>query len=106
MLLDNKLYAKRSKCVFGCVKVEYLKHLISGQGVRTNPRKTEAMMQWPVPTSVKALRGFLGLTGDYRKSVKDYDLIVAPLTAPLKKDSFQWSAQAKLAFNTLKQAMS
>ena len=45
MLLDNKLYAKRSKCVFGCVEVEYLKHLISGQGVRTNPRKTEAMMQ-------------------------------------------------------------
>ena len=106
VLLDNKLYAKRSMCVFGCVEVEYLKHLISGQGVRTNPRKTEAIMQWPVPTSVKALRGFLGLTGDYRKSVKDYDLIVAPFTAPLKKDSFQWSSQAKLAFHTLKQAMS
>ena len=45
MLLDNKLYAKRSKCVFGCVEVEYLGHSISGQGVRTDPRKTEAMMQ-------------------------------------------------------------
>ena len=106
MLLDNKLYAKRSKCVFGCVEVEYLSHLSFSQGVRTDPRKTEAMLQWPIPTSVKALRGFLGLTGYYRKFVKDYCLIVAPLTALLKKDSFQWSAQAKLAFNTLKQAMS
>ena len=106
VLLDNKLYAKRSKCVFGCVEMEYLGHLISGHGVRTDPRKTKAMLQWPIPTSVKALRGFLGLTSYYRKFVKDYGLIAAPLTALLKKDSFHWSTQVDLAFNTLKQAMS
>ena len=102
VLLANKVYAKRSKCIFGCVEVEYLGHLIFGQGVRTDPRKTKAMMQWPVPTSVKALRGFLGLIGYYRKFVKDYGMIAAPLTTLLKKDYFQWSAQAKLTFNTLK----
>ena len=43
VLLDNHLYAKQSKCVFGCKEVEYLGHLISGQGVRTDPKKTNAM---------------------------------------------------------------
>ena len=106
VLLDNQLYAKQSKCVFGCEEVEYLGNLISGQGVRTDPKKTDAMQNWPIPTSAKALRGFLGLTGYYRKFIKDYGLIVAPLIALLKKDAFQWSPQATLAFNALKVAIS
>ena len=106
VLLDNQLYAKQSKCVFGCEEVEYLGHLISGQGVRTDPKKTDVMQNWPIPTSVKALRGFLGLTGYYRKFIKDYGFIAAPLTALLKKDVFQWSPQATLAFTALKVAIS
>ena len=66
LLLQHQLYAKRSKCVFGCPEVEYLGHIISGQGVITDPRKTTAMVAWPSPTSVKALKGFwawLAITG-------------------------------------------
>lgn len=60
VLLSNQLYAKKGRCVFGCGEVEYLGHLISDQGARTYPKKTEAMQQWPIPVTVKALRGVFG----------------------------------------------
>ena len=62
VLLDNQLFAKRSKCAFACSKVEYLGHIISGKGMQTDSKKTAAMLDWPIPKNVKSLRGFLGLT--------------------------------------------
>ena len=98
ILATYKLYAKRSKCMFACKKVEYLGHVITGEGVHIDPKKLATMLQWPIPKDIKSLRGFLGLTGYYKKFVKGYGQIATPLIALLKKDSFSWSKEAELAF--------
>ena len=105
-LAEHQHYAKLSKCVFSTSEVEYLGHVISGQGVETDPKKIEAMKEWLVPKTLKALKGFLGLTGYYRKFIKGYGQIASPLTALLKKDTFAWSDKAEQAFEKLKEAIS
>jgi hypothetical protein len=105
ILKDNKLFAKLSKCEFAVSRIEYLGHIISEEGVSTDPNKIEAIQQWPIPKIVKLLRGFLGLTGYYRKFIKGYGTISKPLTDRLKKGAFSWDANAQNAFETLKIAM-
>lgn len=63
ILRDHQLFSKISKCSFGQHQVEYLGHVIDEGGVRVDDSKVEAVKKWPIPTTVKALRGFLGLTG-------------------------------------------
>ncbi|GJR39964.1 putative mitochondrial protein [Tanacetum coccineum] len=105
VMRSHTLFAKQSKCVFAVDQVEYLGHVLSAKGVATDPSKIEAMKSWPVPKNIKELRGFLGLTGYYRRFIKGYAILSQPLTSLLRKNAYQWSDAAQTAFDTLKKAM-
>jgi hypothetical protein len=72
ILQQHEFFVKLSKCVFAQQQLEYLGHVITSKGVATEPSKITAVQQWPVPVNAKQLRGFLGLTGYYRRFIKHY----------------------------------
>jgi hypothetical protein len=105
LLKEQQLYAKPSKCFFGVKDVEYLGHIVSHEGVKVDPNKIKAIMDWPIPKTLKNLRGFLGLTSYYRKFVQNYGRIVTHLTSLTKKYAFSWTPEATKAFEQLKEVM-
>jgi len=86
-LAKDKWKIKLSKCKFAQREIFYLGHIISERGIATNPAKIRAISSCHVPTNVRALRGFLGLAGYYRKFINHFGLIAKPLNDLLRKDS-------------------
>jgi len=107
LLKSEHWHIKLTKCHFAQQQLSYLGHIISADGIATDPAKIEAIVSWPVPANVRELRSFLGLAGFYRKFIKHFAIITRPLTNLLKKGTyFIWTSEQQTAFDTLKQAMS
>ncbi|MCO5597213.1 hypothetical protein L7F22_051289 [Adiantum nelumboides] len=103
ILHQHQLYAKESKCTFCSPQVSYLGFIISADGISVDTEKIKDIVEWPQPSSVSKVRGFLGITGWYRIFVKDYVLIAAPLTNLLKKGMrIDWKAEHEASFSELK----
>ena len=115
-LETHGLKLKPSKCEFFKTSVHYLGHVVSADGIHTDPDKISALTTWPVPVNIKTLRTFLGFTGYYRRFVKDYAKIVRPLNDLLvghptnkktkskskrTKTPWNWTEECQIAFDTL-----
>lgn len=83
----------------------FLGHIIAGDGFHPTEEKVTTMSQWLIPTKVKMLRGFLGLTSYYRRFIHAYVGVAALMTDLLKHDTFVWSREAQESFDELKLAM-
>ncbi|CEH16608.1 pol polyprotein [Ceraceosorus bombacis] len=86
--------------------IKALGHTISNIGIGTAPHNVEAVNKFPTPTNVKELQRFLGMAVYYRRFIKDFAKIAAPLNKLIKKDTaFRWSPQAQDAVDTLKKCL-
>lgn len=103
LLRKNPLYAKKSKCTFCTKQIEYLGFIISKEGISVDPATVKDIVEWPRPTSVSEIRGFLGITGWYQTFIKDYALVAVPLANLLKKrGKIDWEAPHQEIFEGLK----
>ena len=101
------LKLKPSKCFLLRPRVPYRGHVISAEGVSTDPEKVKAVQQWPVPSKVTDVRSFLGLASYYRRFIQNFAEIAAPLHRLTAKttEKFKWSHDCGLAFRTLKEKL-
>ncbi|GBG83937.1 hypothetical protein CBR_g37809 [Chara braunii] len=106
LLRQHKFKINGEKCEFGRTRVLYLGHEISAERLELDDAKVASIRDWPSPRSVTEMRSFLGMTGYYRNFVKNYSIVVAPLTDLTRLDTpWEWTGRCEAAFRHLKHAL-
>ncbi len=103
-LREEKLLINLKKCTFDKKELVYLGFIISPKGLKMDPKKVKAILEWPAPRSATEVRSFHGLVSFYKKFINNFSGICAPLTDTIKRDrkEFKWTAAAARSFELLK----
>jgi hypothetical protein len=95
------LFANLEKCTFYTDRVAFLGYVVTPQGIEVDEAKIEAIKSWPIPATLTQLRSFPDLAGFYRRFMRDFSTIAAPLNDLMKCVPFYWGAAQEHSFNTL-----
>ena len=102
-LRKEQIYAKLSKCEFWLREVSFLRHIVSKEGIRVDPKNIEVIIEWKPPRNVTEVRSFLGLASYYRRFVKGFPMTTGPMTRLLQKNvRFECSEKCQASFEKLK----
>ena len=102
-LEENNLFVKPEKCKWKVREVEFLGVVIGPKRVEMQRKKVEGVLSWPAPRNIKEVQKFLGLTNYYRRFIKDFTKIAAPLHVLVRKEQkWKWEKEQKEAFEKLK----
>ncbi|KAL6455406.1 hypothetical protein MHYP_G00361500 [Metynnis hypsauchen] len=100
------LKLKASKCSFACSQVTFLGHVVSSQGLQPDAKNLDKVLNWPTPTTTTEVRAFVGLCSYYRRFIRNFSVIAAPLHALTQKGAlFSWMPACEDAFQSLKHAL-
>jgi len=102
-LEENNLFVKPEKCKWKVREVEFLEVMIGPKGVEMQRKKVKGVLNWPAPRNIKEVQTFLGLANYYRRFIKDFAKIAAPLHMLVRKEQkWKWKKEQKEAFEKLK----
>jgi hypothetical protein len=105
-LRKEKVYANLNKCSFCMEKVVFLSYVISVKGIKVDEEKVKAMKEWPTPKSITEVRSFHGLASFYRRFVKNFSTLPAPVTEIVKKYvGFKWGSEQDCASIEIKERL-